>query len=67
MANVGHIVSVSGNLLTVAFEKPVIQNEVGYAVLGDLRLKAELIRVRGQYADLQVFEDTTGLYVGGAV
>ena len=67
MPNVGHIVSVSGNLLTVAFEKPVIQNEVGYAVLGDLKLKAELIRVRGQYADLQVFEDTTGLYVGGAV
>ncbi len=67
MPNVGHIVSVSGNLLTVAFEKPVMQNEVGYAVLGDLRLKAELIRVRGQYADLQVFEDTTGLYVGGPV
>ncbi len=67
MPNVGHIVSVSGNLLTVAFEKPVIQNEVGYAVLGDLRLKAELIRVRGQYADLQVFEDTSGLYVGGPV
>jgi V/A-type H+/Na+-transporting ATPase subunit A len=67
MPNYGHIVSVSGNLLTVAFEKPVIQNEVGYAVLGDLRLKAELIRVRGQYADLQVFEDTTGLYVGGPV
>jgi len=67
MANLGHIVSVSGNLLTVAFEKPVIQNEVGYAILGDLRLKAELIRVRGQYADLQVFEDTTGLYAGGPV
>jgi V/A-type H+-transporting ATPase subunit A len=67
MPNVGHIVSVSGNLLTVAFEKPVIQNEVGYAVLGDLRLKAELIRVRGRYADLQVFEDTSGLYVGGPV
>ncbi len=67
MPNVGHIVSVNGNLLTVAFEKPVIQNEVGYAMLGDLRLKAELIRVRGHYADLQVFEDTTGLYVGGPV
>lgn len=67
MSNVGHIVSVNGNLLTVAFEKPVMQNEVGYAVLGDLRLKAELIRVRGRYADLQVFEDTTGLYVGGPV
>lgn len=67
MANHGRIVSVNGNLLTVAFDNPVIQNEVGYAVLGDTRLKAELIRVRGDYADLQVFEDTTGLFVGGRV
>jgi len=67
MANTGRIVAVSGNLLTVAFDKPVMQNEVGYAVLGRLRLKAELIRVRGTHADLQVFEDTTGLYVGGQV
>lgn len=67
MANTGRIVAVSGNLLTVAFDKPVMQNEVGYAVLGRLRLKAELIRVRGTHADMQVFEDTTGLYVGGQV
>ncbi len=66
-SHAGRIVSVSGNLLTVAFDTPVIQNEVGYAVLNDLRLKAELIRVRGAYADMQVFEDTTGLHVGGAV
>ncbi|HKI57251.1 MAG TPA: V-type ATP synthase subunit A [Trueperaceae bacterium] len=66
-SHAGRIVSVNGNLLTVAFDTPVIQNEVGYAVLGDLRLKAELIRVRGDYADMQVFEDTTGLFVGGAV
>jgi V/A-type H+-transporting ATPase subunit A len=67
MANVGRIVSVSGPLVTAAFERPVVQNEVGYAELDGLRLKAELIRVRGDYADLQVFEDTTGLYVGGSV
>ncbi len=67
MPNVGRIVAVSGPLITAVFERPVVQNEVGYAVLDDLRLKAELIRVRGDYADLQVFEDTTGLYVGGQV
>ncbi|HKI59067.1 MAG TPA: V-type ATP synthase subunit A, partial [Trueperaceae bacterium] len=66
-SHAGRIVAVNGNLLTVAFDTPVIQNEVGYAVLGDLRLKAELIRVRGDYADMQVFEDTTGLFVGGPV
>jgi V/A-type H+/Na+-transporting ATPase subunit A len=67
MASVGRIVAVSGPLVTAAFEGAVVQNEVGYALLDGLRLKAELIRVRGDYADLQVFEDTTGLYVGGQV
>ena len=67
MSKPGRIVGVNGNLLTVAFDTPVKQNEVGYALLGDLKLKAELIRVRGGTADLQVFEDTTGLQVGGEV
>ncbi len=67
MANLGRIVSVSGALITAAFDEPVVQNEVGYAMVDGLRLKAELIRVRGDYADLQVFEDTAGLYVGSQV
>ena len=66
-ANTGKIVGVTGNLLTVEFEKPVVQNEVAYAVLGELRLKAELIRIRGRHADLQVFEDTGGLHEGDRV
>lgn len=65
--NVGKIVGVNGNLLTVEFEKPVMQNEVGYALVEDMRLKSEVIRVRGTYADMQVFEDTVGLQVGGEV
>jgi V/A-type H+/Na+-transporting ATPase subunit A len=67
MPNVGRIVAVSGPLITASFDEPVVQNEVGYALVDGLRLKAELIRVRGDYADLQVFEDTIGLYVGGEV
>ena len=63
----GTISGINGNLMTVEFEDAVIQNEVAYAVLGDTRLKAEVIRVRGRRADLQVFEDTTGLQVGGTV
>ncbi len=66
-ANIGRIVGVSGNLLMVEFEKPVSQNEVAYAVTGDQRLKAEVIRVRSRYAELQVFEDTTGLRENGQV
>lgn len=63
----GTIVGVNGNLVRVRFEAAVTQNEVAYAVAGSERLKAEVIRVRGNVADLQVFEDTTGLSVGAPV
>ena len=38
----GRIAGVNGNLLTVEFETAVTQNEVAYAILGDLRLKSEV-------------------------
>jgi V/A-type H+-transporting ATPase subunit A len=60
-------VGVNGNMITVQFEGAVGQNEVAFARVGDLRLMSEVVRVRGRYADLQVFEDTTGLAVGDAV
>ena len=63
----GKIVGVNGNMLTVAFEGAVSQNEVGYACLGELRLMCEVVRVRGRHADMQVFEDTTDLTIGDAV
>mgnify|MGYP001228397086 CR=1 FL=1 len=65
--NKGHIVGVNGNMLTVEFDTAVTQNEVAYAILGEIRLKAEVIRVRGQRADLQVFEDTGGLKIGDTI
>lgn len=64
---VGHIVGVNGNVITVHLDTPVIQNEVGFALIGELRLKAEVIRVRGSNAEMQVFEDTTGLRIGDSV
>lgn len=63
----GRIVGVNGNLLTVEFDTSVTQNEVAYAVVGDSRLKCEVIRVRGSRADLQIFESSAGLKVGDAV
>ena len=63
----GTVVGVNGNMLTVEFDTQVIQNEVAYAIIGDERLKAEVIRVRGNRADLQVFEDARGLEVGSKV
>lgn len=65
--NTGRIIGISGNLIRVEFAESVIQNEVGYAVVGDTRLKAEIIRVQGTSAEMQVFEDTTGLSVNDPV
>jgi V/A-type H+-transporting ATPase subunit A len=46
----------------------VVQNSVGYCCRGDgARLLAEVIRIRGHMADLQVFEETRGLKVGDQV
>ena len=53
-ASHGKIAGINGNMLTVDFDGPVIQNEVAYPVLNDIRLKAEVIRIRGAQADLQV-------------
>ena len=61
------VVGVNGNLMTVEFTDRVMQNEVAFARVGDAKLKCEVIRVRGNRADLQVFESTNGLKVGDEV
>ena len=63
---------VNGNMIAVAFTGAVSQNEVGYAELPDAsgttkRLMCEIVRIRGSLADMQVFEDTSGLKVGDKV
>ena len=63
----GRIAGINGNMLVVEFDDTVIQNEVAYAVTGDERLKAEVIRIRGNKAELQVFENTQGLKIGDPV
>ena len=67
MTTTGKITGVNGNMITVAFEGAVAQNEVGYAILGDMRLMAEIVRVRGRFCDMQVFDSTTDLMVGTPV
>ncbi len=66
--SVGHVVAVRDNLLTVNVTSgPMMKNEVAYVCLGDLRLKAEVLRIQGTSADLQVFEETAGVQVGDRV
>ena len=65
--NIGHIISVNGNMIEVAFEDSVIQNEVGYVLVGNERLKSEVIKITNNSAFLQVYEITKGLKVGDEV
>jgi len=67
MKKYGKITGINGNMITVACESDIIQNEVGYAVVGDENLKAEVIRIQGNLAYMQVFESTKGLKVGDKV
>ena len=64
----GKIIGVSGNMITVeVVTGSIVQNEVAFVQCGSERLKAEVIKVRGQVANLQVFEDTRGIAVGQEV
>jgi len=64
---IGRIVKINANMVTAQLDDFVIQNEVAYILHGDERLKAEVIRVRGSEAQMQVYESTQGLKVGEPV
>lgn len=61
------VIGVSGNIVSIEADSSIMKNEVAYVHVGERRLKAEVLRVYGREADLQVFEDTTGVRVGDAV
>jgi len=63
----GRVIGVNGNMVSVRTESSIIMNEVGYVISGDKRLKSEVIRIKGDVAQLQVFELTRGIEVGNEV
>ncbi|BBM85352.1 V-type ATP synthase subunit A [Candidatus Uabimicrobium amorphum] len=65
----GKIVAIYGNLVTAEVTGSVRQNAVAYCCRSrdGVKLKAEIIRLRNQYIDMQVFEATRGLQVGDEV
>lgn len=63
----GKVVAINGNMVSVEVDGDISMNEVGYVVLDDKRLKSEVIRIRGNQAELQVFEITKGIGVGDLV
>ncbi|MBN2402166.1 MAG: V-type ATP synthase subunit A [Spirochaetes bacterium] len=67
MATTGRVVGVNGNLVTVEFDGNVLLNEVAYVILDEKRLKSEVIRIKGNRAEMQVFEIIKGVGVGDSV
>ncbi len=62
------VVTVRESMVTVAVEDgAVMKNEVGFVCAGSERLKAEILRVQGRTADMQVYADTEGVRVGDRV
>ena len=67
MSTTGKVTGIVSNLVTVAVDGPVAENELCYITLGGSRLLAEVIKVNGDKASVQVFESTRGLKNGDSV
>ncbi len=63
----GKVVGIVANLVIVEISGPVAQNEICFISLGTERLMAEVIKVVGSNAYVQVFESTRGLKTGSGV
>lgn len=65
--NIGKVVSINGNLVSVEFEGNVSMNEICYVKVDNTALKSEVIRIRGKVAQIQVYEMTGGIKCGDEV
>lgn len=64
MSTKGKVVGIVSNLVTIEVDGPVAQNEICYIELQGTKLMAEVIKIAGKNAYVQVFESTRGLYMG---
>ncbi|MDX9770012.1 MAG: V-type ATP synthase subunit A [Tenuifilaceae bacterium] len=67
MKTKGKVTGIIANLVTVEVDGPVAQNEICYIYRGETKLMAEVIKVTGKFAYVQVFESTRGLKVNDTV
>ena len=67
MKTTGKVTGIVSNLVTVEANGPVSQNEICYITIGGVKLMAEVIKVNGKNAYVQVFDSTRGLRIGTEV
>ncbi len=65
--NKGKVVSINGNLVSVEFEGNVSMNEICFVKVDGTALKSEVIRIRKNIAQIQVYEMTGGIKCGDEV
>ncbi|MBN2526403.1 MAG: V-type ATP synthase subunit A [Deltaproteobacteria bacterium] len=65
----GTVVTIDGSLVQVEVSDSasIAKGEIAYIVHGDERIQSEIIKIRGQIAFMQVFEETDGLSLGETV
>ena len=69
------VVGINGNMVTIEFDGSVSMNEVGYVNVEEIHngkkvknaLRGEVIRIRGNKAQMQIFEMTQGIKAGDVV
>ncbi len=67
MKTKGIVTGIVSNLVTVKVDGPVAENEICYIDLQGVKMMAEVIKVNGDTASVQVFESTRGLKNGDTV
>ena len=67
MSTKGKVTGIVSNLVTVAVDGPVAENELCHISCGGEQLLAEVIKVNGDKASVQVYESTRGLKNGDDV
>ena len=67
MKTTGRVNGIISNIVIVKADGAVGQNEICYVYAGDTRMMAEVIKVMGDDAYVQVFDSTRGLKIGDRV
>ena len=67
MKTTGRVNGIISNIVIVKADGPVGQNEICHVYCGDTKMMAEVIKVVGDNAYVQVFDSTRGLKIGEKV